>query len=260
MKAPMARFRLLSAGVMALALLLGVQARSDADNELAASASTFYIVAPGGDDSIAPMVHSLVDRFQALFDEAKGGTVWVVPRLSWNPNDLEDQCENDPGKGNPNGPQVLGGIILEGTNTYSSIDPFVVWNHGWSKVSTNAELVSCAPTGFPKPTITWVSNDLKGYGSRNGFPFETVAAAAVAATIHNSDTQALYLGTAIGGESGASTIPPVNGALTTHDASQRIANDLVSKLNEACNTSDPHIHQMCARLGLPRTALPNPKD
>ncbi len=256
----MAPFLRLCAGILGLALLPGIQARAVADNELAASASTFYIVAPGGDDSIAPMVHSLVDRLQALFDEAKGQTVWVLPRLSWGPNDLEDQCENDPGKGNPNGPQVLGGIILEGTNTYSSIDPFVIWSHGWSKVSTNAELVSCAPTGFPKPTITWVSNDLKGYGSRNGFPFETVAAGALAASVANTDTKFLFFGTAIGGESGASTIPPVNNALTTHDASERIVNDLVSKLNAACNASDAHILPMCARLGLPRTALPNPKD
>lgn len=245
---------------MALALLLGVQAGASADNELAASASTFYVVAPGGDDSISPMVHSLADRLQTLFDQASGGTVWVLPRLSWAPNDLEDQCENDPGKGNPNGPQVLGGLILEGTNTYSSIDPFVIWSHGWSKVSSNAELVSCAPVGFPKPTITWVSNDIKGYGSRNGFPFETVAAGAIAATIKNSDTQALYLGTAIGGESGASTIPPVNDALTRHDAAERIANDLVARLNEACGKTNPGIHPMCARLGLPRATLPKPKD
>lgn len=256
----MAPFLRLSAGILALALLVGVRAPAVADNELAASASTFYIVAPGGDDSIAPMVHSLVDRLQALFDDAHAGTVWVLPRLSWTPNDLEDQCENDPGKGVPNGPQVLGGVILEGTNTYSSIDPFVVWNHGWSKVSTNAELVSCAPTGYPKPTITWVSNDLKGYGSRNGFPFETVASGVIAATSVNTDTKFLFFGTAIGGESGASTIPPVNGALTTHDASERIANDLVSKLNEACGQTNPGIHLMCAKLGLPRAALPNPKD
>lgn len=250
----------LGAGIVALALLLGIQAPAAADNELAASASTFYIVAPGGDNSIAPMVHSLVDRLQALFDDAHGGTVWVLPRLSWNPNDLEDQCENDPGKGNVNGPQVLGGIILEGTNTYSSIDPYVLWNHGWSKVSTNAELISCAPTGFPKPTITWVSNDLKGYGSRNGFPFETVAAGAIGASIKNSDSKALFIGTAIGGESGASTIPPVNDAQTTHDASTRIANDLVAKLNVACGQTNPGIHAMCVKLGLPRTALPNPGD
>jgi hypothetical protein len=256
----MACFRILSAGFLTLALLVGAQARVLADNELAASASTFYVVAPGGDGSIAPMVHSLVDRLQALFDDAHAGTVWVLPRLSWAPNDLEDQCENDPGKGIPNGPQVLGGLILEGTNTYSSIDPFVIWNHGWSKVSTNAELVSCAATGFPKPTITWASNDLKGYGSRNGFPFETVAAGAIAASLKNPDTQALFLGTAIGGESGASTIPPVNDALTTHDAATRIANDLVAKLNDACSKNDPNVHAMCARLGLPRTALPNPKD
>lgn len=256
----MAPFLRLTAGILALALLLSIQAPAAADNELAASASTFYVVAPGGDNSIAPMVHSLVDRLQELFDEAHGGTVWVIPRLSWAPNDLEDQCENDPGKGNPTGPQVLGGIILEGTNTYSSNDPFVLWNHGWSKVSSNAELVSCAPTGFPKPTITWVSNDLKGYGSRNGFPFETVAAAAVGFSIKNSDSKALFLGSAIGGESGASTIPPVNDALTTHDASARIANDLVARLNGACAKADPGIHPMCVKLGLPRTVLPNPKD
>lgn len=250
-----------SSFVIALALVLGLlsNAPARADNELSATASTFYIVAPGNDNSIAPMVHSLVDRLQALFDDAHAGTVWVLPRLSWNPNDLEDQCENDPGKGNASA-QVLGGIVLEGTNTYNSTDPYVIWSHGWAKVSSNAELVSCAATGFPKPTITWVSNDVKGYGSRNGFPFETVAAGVASATIQNSDSKFLFLGTAIGGEQSASTIPPVSDALTTHDAAQRIANDLVSKLNDACAKSDPNIHPMCARLGLPRSTLPNPKD
>lgn len=256
----MAPFSRLGAAILALALLLGVQARADADNELAASASSFYIVAPGNDNSIAPVVHSLVDRLQQLFDDTHGTTVWVLPRLSWSPNDLEDQCENDPGKGNANGPRVIGGIILEGTNTYNSTDPFVLWNHGWAKISSNAELVSCAPAGFEKPTITWVSNDIKGYGSRNGVPFETVASGVLAATLHNTDTKILFFGTAIGGEQGASTIPPVSDALTTHDAAARIANDLVARLNEACAKSTPNIHQMCVYLGLPRTTLPNPKD
>ena len=256
----MACFRPLFAGVLALALLVGTQARAVADNELAATASTFYVVAPGGDDSIAPMVHSLVDRLQALFDDAHGGTVWVLPRLSWGPNDLQDQCENDPGKDKANGPRVLGGLILEGTNTYSATDPFVLWNHGWAKVSTNAELVSCAPAGFVKPTITWASNDLKGYGSRNGIPFETVASGVLAATLQNSDTKILFFGTAIGGEQGASTIPPVSDALTTHDAANRIANDLVARLNETCAKSDPSVKPMCLLLGLPRTTLPNPRD
>ena len=253
-------FSCVAAAVLALALLAGSQTSARADNELAATASTFYVVAPGSDNSIAPMVHSLVDRLQALFDDAHGGTVWVIPRLAWAPNDLQDQCENDPGKASPTGPHVLGGIVLEGTNTYSATDPWVIWNHGWAKISSNAELVSCAPVGFDKPTITWVSNDLRGYGSRNGVPFETIASGILAAALKNSDTKVLLLGTAVGGESGASTIPPVDDALTTHDAAGRIANDLVAKLNDACTKSDPAIHAMCVRLGLPRTALPNPRD
>lgn len=232
-----------------------------ADNELAAAANTFYIVAPGSDNSIAPIVHDLTDRLQVLFDQAGGaGTVWVLPRLSWAPNDLQSQCENDPGKDVANGPKVLGGIILEGTNTYSSIDPYVLWTHGWAKVSTNAELVSCKPTGFEKPTITWVSNDVRGYGSRNGFPFETLAAIGLVFAVHNVDAKYIALGAAIGGEQGASTIPPVNDAGTTRIGANRTVNDLLEKLNASCATTNPNIKPMCARLGLPVSKLPPYRD
>ncbi|HEY5340636.1 MAG TPA: hypothetical protein VIK27_06390 [Candidatus Aquilonibacter sp.] len=241
----------------ALALAIGVVASSlpaAADNELAATASTFYIVAPGNDNSIAPVVHELTDRLQALFDRSGGkGSVWVLPRLSWGPSDLQDQCENDPGKDDPKSPKVLGGIILEGTNTYTSTDPYFLWEHGWAKVTTNAEIVSCKPAGFKKPTITWVSNDLSGYGSRNGFPLETVASGILVFTVKNTDTKYLFLGTAIGGESGASTIPPVNDAKTTHDAADRVVNDLIQKLDIGCSTTDANILPMCQKLGLPQT-------
>jgi hypothetical protein len=228
---------------------------------LASTTSTFYIVAPGSDNSIAPIVHALTDQLQALFNRAEGaGKVWVLPRLAWTPNDLADQCLNDPGKADPNGPKVLGGMILEGTNTYTATDPFVLWSHGWAKVTTNAELVSCAPIGFKAPTITWVSNDLKGYGSRNGFPFETVAAGSLVFLVKNTDAKYIALGSAIGGESGASTLPPVNDALTTHDAAGRIANDLTQKFNTACATADKNIQPMCAMLGLPQAHVSPPPE
>ena len=245
--------------VTTIALLLSCAARAAADNELASAKSTFYILAPGGDNSIGPLVHALTNGLQALFDRAQGpGKVWVIPRVSWGPSDLQSQCENDPGKDDPKGPQVLGGFILEGTNTYSSTDPFVFWSHGWAKVSTNAELVACKPVGFDKPTIAWVSNGLHGYGSRNGFPFETVAAGVLVVTIRNTDAKYIALGSAIGGESGASTIPPVNDALTSRDAALRVSNDLLQKLNKGCAASDPLIKSMCVQLGLPTTNLKTP--
>jgi hypothetical protein len=226
---------------------------------LAATTSTFYIVAPGSDNSIAPIVHALTDEMQAIFDRAGGpGKVWVLPRLSWSPNDLADQCANDPGKDDPKGAKVLGGIILEGTNTYSSTDPFVLWTHGWAKVSTNAELVSCKPAGFSAPTITWVSNDVQGYGSRNGFPFENLAAGALIFLVHNTDAKYIALGSAIGGESGASTIPSVNDATTTHDAAARVVNDLANKLRAGCASADKNIQPMCALLGLPQATVAAP--
>ena len=249
---------IITALALVVALLSAVAAPARADGELAATASTFYIVAPGGDNSIGPLVHSLTDRLQALFNLQHIGTVWVIPRLSWGPSDLADQCENDPGKADPNAPKVLGGLILEGTNTYSSIDPLVLWNHGWAKVTSNAQLVSCAPAGFKTPTITWISNDLQGYGSRNGFPFETVASGALVFLLKNNDTKYLVLGSAIGGESGASTIPPVNDSLTTRDAAIRLANDLVNKLNIGCAEANANIMPMCQKLGLPETKLPPP--
>jgi hypothetical protein len=233
-------------------LIFGFGARpAAADNELAATASTFYIVAPGSDNSIAPIVHALTDRLQQLFDRAGGsGTVWVIPRLAWEPADLENQCENDPGKDDPKAPKVLGGIILEGTNTYSSTDPYVIWAHGWAKVTTNAEVVSCKPTGFVRPTITWVSNDVNGYGSRNGIAFETAASAALIFAIKDINTKYLLTGVALGGEQSASNIPPVNDALTTRDAAARVVNDLVEKLSAGCAQANPNIAPMCGRLGL----------
>lgn len=274
---PVKRYRVIAAAVITLILGAMVPAAADqtaspkpepdaadatpaSNTPLAATASTFYIVAPGSDNSIAPIVHALTDQLQALFDHAGGpGKVWVLPRLAWSPNDLADQCENDPGKGDPKAPKVLGGLILEGTNTYNSTDPFVLWSHGWAKVTTNAELVSCKPVGFAAPTITWVSNDIKGYGSRNGFPFETVAAGALVFLVKNTDAKYLALGSAIGGESGASTIPPVNDALTTHDAAARVANDLTQKFNLACGaTADTNIQPMCALLGLPQAHIVAP--
>jgi hypothetical protein len=236
---------------------VGLSVPARADNELASVASTFYILAPGSDASIGPIVHTLTDRLQQLFDRTQGaGTVWVIPRLNWGPSDLQSQCENDPGKDKANGPKVLGGVILEGTNTYAGQDPLVIWNHGWAKVSTNAELVACKPAGFEKPTIAWVRNNLNGYGSRNGVPFETVAAGALAATLTNTDAKTILVGAAIGGITGASTIPPVDDSLTSHDAAVRVVNDLVTKLNAACGTNDANIHPMCVLLGLPAQKLP----
>jgi hypothetical protein len=250
-------FRLPGALLLTAVLLVSAVGRADADNELAAAASTFYIVAPGGDNSIAPIVHALTDQLQALFDRG-GSKIWVLPRLSWGPDDLANQCNNDPNKDDPKAPKVLGGLILEGTNTYNSTDPYVVWTHGWAKITTNAELVSCAPLGFAKPTITWASNDVNGYGSRNGFPFENVAAGVLVFTLKNTDAKYLVLGTAIGGESGASTIPPVNEATTTRVAAGRVANSLLDKFNAVCGASDKNVQPMCALLGLPVVKLPPP--
>lgn len=250
--------RAIGALILTIALLAGASIPATADNELSAAASTFYIVAPGGDNSIAPIVHALTDQFQTLFNRIPGEKVWVLPRLDWSPADLANQCLNDPGKDDPKGPKVLGGLILEGTNTYNSTDPLVLWTHGWAKVSTNAELVSCAPAGFSKPTITWASNDINGYGSRNGFPFENIAAAVVVFSVKNTDAKYLALGTAIGGESGASTIPPVNDAVTTRAAASKVANSLVEKLNAGCAGADKNILPMCALLGLPAAKLPPP--
>jgi hypothetical protein len=232
------------------------------NNELSATNSTFYIVAPGSDNSVSPVVHSLTHRLQALFDRASGaGTIWVLPRLSWGPNDLADQCADDPAKDDPKAARVLGGIILEGTNTYSSIDPLVLWSHGWAKVTSDAELVSCAPLGFENPTITWVSNDVNGYGSRNGVAFENLAAAAVLIFSRSSEAKAVAVGVAVGGESGASAIPPVNESLSTRDAAIRVAGDLIDKLNASC--AGPHnetIWPICAKLGLPQAKVQAPPE
>ena len=236
---------------MSAGLLLYGGAAARADNELAASASTFYVLAPGNDASVAALAHKVADTLQALFDRTNGpGTVWVMPRLSWGPNDLGDQCLNDPNLSNSRAPQILGGIILEGTNTYTATDPFFLWAHGWAKVSSSAQLVSCQGTGFKKPTITWMSGKLNGYGSRNGVRVETVAASVLA--LNPRDINAVdFAAFALASPNGASPIPPVNDATTTTDALNRVVNQLLNDLNAGCSSPSADVHLMCSKLGLP---------
>ena len=151
--------------MMSAGLLLYGGAAARADNELAAGAPTFYALAPGNDSSVAALAHMVANTLQALFDRTSGpGSVWVVPRLSWGPNDLGDQCLNDPNLSNARAPQTLGGLILEGTNTATATDPFflVARTPGWAKASASAQMVSCQGAGFKKPTITWISGNLTG--------------------------------------------------------------------------------------------------
>ncbi len=238
----------------ALILLMSVGTPARADNELAAAAPTFYVIVPGNDASVSTLAHKVADRVQALFNKAGGpGTVWVVPRLSWGPNDLGDQCLNDPGLENSKGPQILGGLILESTNTYTATDGFIIWEHGWTKVSSNAQLVSCKAAGFKKPTITWISDDLTGYGSRNGLRLETTFAGILAANPHSSvAVDYASIGLAIG--SNASTLPTVNDATTSLDAVDRVVNDLFAELAAGCASTNLSMQPMCAKLGLAAAA------
>jgi hypothetical protein len=240
--------------MMALILLINVGAPARADNELAAAAPTFYVLVPGNDASVSALAHQVAGRLQALFDRAGGrGTVWVVPRLSWGPNDLGDQCLNDPGLENSRGPQILGGIILESTNTYTATDGFVIWEHGWTKLSSNAQLVSCKAAGFKKPTITWISDDLTGYGSRNGLRVETTTAGLFAVNPHSAvAVDYASIGLAVG--SNASTIPPVNDATTANDALGHVVNELFLELTAGCAAPSMSMQPMCAKLGLAAAA------
>jgi hypothetical protein len=240
--------------MMSTGLLLYGGAAARADNELAAGASTFYVLAPGNDANVAALAHKVAGTLQAMFDRADGpGTVWVLPRLSWGPNDLGDQCLNDPNLSNARAPQVLGGLIIEGTNTYTATDPFFIWAHAWAKISATAQLVSCQGTGFKKPTITWISGDLTGYGSRNGVRVETIAASVLA--LNPRDINGVdFAAFALASPQGASPIPPINDATTTHDALNRVVNQLLNDLNSGCATSNANVQPMCAKLGLPMSA------
>ena len=233
-------------------------ASSDTPPPLAATASTFYVVAEGSDASTAPLTQLLVRRLQSLFDGAnEPGAVWVIARPSWTPGDLTNQCVNDPGKAAPKGPRVIGGIILEATNTTSSVDPYLLLVHGWSKVASTAELISCEPAGFEKPTITWVANDLNGYGSRNGVLLETASAGALVFLLQGADAKYIALASAFGGQSNPSTVPTVNDPVTARSAVERIVNDLVRKLSLSCaSPRSADIAPVCARLGL---AAPAPR-
>ncbi|MGA8535556.1 MAG: hypothetical protein WB615_15720 [Candidatus Tumulicola sp.] len=244
--------------IMSTGLLLYGGTAARADNELAAGASTFYVLAPGNDASVAALAHKVAGTLQALFDRTDGpGTVWVLPRLSWGPNDLGDQCLNDPNLSNPGAPQILGGLIIEGTNTYTATDPFFIWAHAWAKISATAQLVSCQGSGFKKPTITWISGDLSGYGSRNGVRVETIAASALA--LNPRDINAVdFAAFALASPQGASPVPPISDAVTTGDALNRVVNQLLDDLNAGCASPNDKVRPMCGKLGLPMSSATAP--
>jgi len=85
-----------------------------------------------------------------------------------------------------------------------------------------------------------------------------VAAGVLFFSLTSTDAKYIALGSAIGGTSGASTIPPVSDALTTRDAALRVANDLLQKLNAGCGVTDASIKQMCTQMGLPSADLKPP--
>jgi len=231
-------------------LLWSAQSPARADNELAVGTSTFYVLVPGGDSSVSALAYKVTKVFQALFDRSLGpGNVWVIPRMSWGPNDLGDQCLNDPAIASVRAPQILGGIILEGTNTFTATDPYFIWLHGWSKVSAVAQVVSCQGTGFKKPTITWISGDLNGYGSRNGLRIEPTAGTIFALNPKNANAVD-FAALALAGDSGSSPIPAVNDASTTHDALDRVVNQLFNNLTQGCGSANANLRPMCEKLGL----------
>lgn len=244
-----------------LALVLGGPGGARADNELAVARPTFYIIAPGGDSGIAPIVQAVAARLQALFDATSGpNTVWVIPRLGWSPDDLYNQCANDPTKKSPSGPKIIGGIILDGTNTYaSSTDSYVLWLRNWAKVTSHAQLVSCTPIGFTIPTITWVSNDINGYGSRNGFPVEVGAATALYfGSGPSGNAKSLALGASLSVFESTTGVPPVDAVDSMHSAALRAANDLIQKFAASCQTGNVDIEPLCAKLGLTPHPKPSP--
>ncbi len=100
--------------------------------------------------------------------------------------------------------------------------------------------MSCQGAGFKKPTITWISGNLTGYGSRNGVRVETVAASVLALNPH--DINAVdFAAFALASPNGASPIPPVNDATTTRDALDRVINQLMNDLNAGCASENANV-------------------
>ncbi|HTU82911.1 MAG TPA: hypothetical protein VMF61_12315 [Candidatus Acidoferrales bacterium] len=262
------RLRLVFAAAMTAIVTVLDASSARADSELAVTHPTFYVIAPGSDASIAPIASAVTARLQVLFDRAAASQatrVWVIPRLGWSPDDLQNQCANDPTKNSPTGAKVLGGLILDGTNSYAGAsESYFLWIRGWTKVTTHADLVSCGPVGFNTPTITWMSDGLEGYSSRNGFPVGTGAAVGLyLGSNASSDVKSFALGTAISGFDSTSSIPPVDPATEMHDAAHRAANQLIDNLVGACTAgTNADIRPMCYRLGLapepPPTPVPSP--
>jgi hypothetical protein len=249
--------------IATIAIFLCSTVPIDADSEFSMAQPTFYVIAPGSDSSIAPIVKAIVDRLQKLFDATSGrGATWVIARLGWSPDDLYNQCANDPTKSADGKSQnIMGGLILDGTNSYTGgTDSYIVWARNWAKVSTSAQIVSCLPIGFTKPTITWMSPDVNGYGARNGFPIELGAVAALyfgSGSGTNSNAKAVAVGASLSAFESTTTIPPVDAADAQRDAAGRVANDLIEKLTTDCKTPMARLAPICVKLGLaPPSALP----
>jgi hypothetical protein len=253
----MIRRRLCIAAFCAAALIALPHYPAKADSELAVARPTFYVIAPGGDPNVAAIAASVTTRLQQLFDGVSpNARVWVISRLGWSPEDLANQCINDPTKFDAGGAKVLGGLILDGTNSYvSGVNSYVFWTRAWSKLTTRAQLVSCRPLGYGKPTITWSSDDLAGYASRNGFPIELAAVSALYFSSHNdSNARSLALGASISAFDSTAAVPPVDPVDANKTAAHRTANDLMDKLKDECATAVTLLQPLCVRLGYPTQA------
>lgn len=232
-----------------------------ADNELAVARPTFYVLAPGSDSAIGPIVASIVERLQQQVDARFGRkAVWIIPRVGWSPDDLYQQCVNDPTRSLPGGPRVFGGLILDGTNSYTTnTNSYLIWARGSVRVITHVSMVSCPASGSPIPTIAWVGDDINGYAARNGFPIEIGAATALYfGSAKNSNAASIALGAAIGGIDSTSAIPPVDPAHETESAATRAANDFMQKMLANCTSPDPGSTGLCIRLGFVPGAIPTP--
>jgi hypothetical protein len=226
---------------------------SSADNtQFGSTQSTFYVIATdgaGSDTSIGALVGTVASRLQKVLDASLSPQkIWVIPRLPWGPGDLYSACVNDPDKASASGPKVLGGMILDTTNTYasnSSNDFYVFWTRNWAKVTTHVQLITCAPT---TPTIVWMSNDLNGYGSRNGFPFVPIAGVATYFSSNSSTAKGVAIGASVVGSTSTLVIPPVDAADAQEEAVMRITNDIITKLMQRCKGSSGDLASICQAL------------
>lgn len=246
----------------------------------------FYLLAPGSSDPIvaAVVLHAMADQLhraihgpdadneQDTFDDEVHP--WVVARVDWQLKDFAAQCEFDS--------NVSGALVLDNLVQQSATEFYILWQNGWTRVKSQAELIACPnPGNSAAPRLVAIQHNIEGGGYRNGFPFVAVAGVASfyaqnknqtmvtttpvpvpsaspgtvqqTTTTTNNATAPLILAS-VGSSLGTTTLPALNATSQLNSAALHYSRGLMDKLHGLCDrnsnraSKDPDVDAICSAM------------